>query len=430
MTKKIAIIGAGAKAAAISAKAACLNRHRQNRLEITIFERFGIGANWSGRHGYTDGRQRLCTPAERDLGFPYEPGVLSSDQVNELYAHYSWGAYQVAQPPHGRSYLDWVNRGRNPPTHGEFAAYLEWAIRKSGAVLNVAEVTGIGRAGDKWAVRTRNAETGRAARFDGFDGVVVTGPGGPRRPLGNADHPCVTDGVQFWKQPRDFLKLAGDSDDPVVIVGAGGTAAAVAAWMVRHSHSHRPILIIGDQAALFTRPESFFENVLFGDEQAWQALSPNVRADFTRRLNRGVVWATVSRTLAISNNIRFVPGTVERLLRTSAADDLPDELTVAYKDHGGSKRTPASLVVDASGFDGWWFASLLPAGLRDQMVDADMDRQKEKQRRLEDAMRHDLSLPIAYGGLHAPMLSQAVGPGFLSLMVLGSMSDRVLRAYV
>jgi hypothetical protein len=33
------------------------------------------------------------------------------------------------------------------------------------------------------------------------------------------------------------------------------------------------------------------------------------------------------------------------------------------------------------------------------------------------------------GPIHAPMLSQVVGPGFASLMVLGSMSDRILDLY-
>lgn len=424
MTRKIAIIGGGPKAAAICAKAECLNRRHQRRLEITVFERFIIGANWSGHHGYTDGRQPLCTPAERDLGFPYEARLLNRQQVSELYGDYSWAAYKVAESPNGRGYLDWVNRGRNPPTHAEFAAYLQWAVKKSGAVLQIAEVTGLEHEGGKWVVRTRTAATRRIGRSAGFDGVVITGPGGPRRLLGHADHPHVADGATFWKRPNKLLERIKRSDDPVVIVGAGGTAAAIAAWIVRHAPSQRSILIIGDQAALFTRSDSFFENALFSDEQAWQALAPDVRTTFTRRLNRGVVWATVSETLSMSTNISFVPGVVEGLSRVQVTGTPADELTVKYHNHEGPKSTPASLVVDASGFDDWWFASLLPDQLRGQMDG------HEKRQALADAMDEDLSLRVECRGLHAPMLSQSVGPGFASLMVLGSMSDRVLRPYV
>ena len=60
--------------------------------------------------------------------------------------------------------------------------------------------------------------------------------------------------------------------------------------------------MVADQAALFTRGDSVFENRLFSDEAAWQALSIKSRQEFFNRLNRGVVWGTVmdevSSTLA------------------------------------------------------------------------------------------------------------------------------------
>ncbi len=46
-----------------------------------------------------------------------------------------------------------------------------------------------------------------------------------------------------------------------------------------------------------------------------------------------------------------------------------------------------------------------------------------------ESMRNDLSLEIGVDGLHAPMVSQTQGPGFASLMVLGSKSDRILKSY-
>ena len=89
------------------------------------------GAAWSGAHGYTDGRQRLCTPAERDVGFPYQAGLLTAEQTADLHARFSWAAYLLAKAATGRSYLDWVDRGRRPPTHAEFAAYIGWVIERA-----------------------------------------------------------------------------------------------------------------------------------------------------------------------------------------------------------------------------------------------------------------------------------------------------------
>lgn len=70
--KKIAIIGAGAKAAAIAVRATALNESKQfHEVSVDIYEKFQVGSSWNGLHGYTDGEQPLCTPIERDLGYPY-----------------------------------------------------------------------------------------------------------------------------------------------------------------------------------------------------------------------------------------------------------------------------------------------------------------------------------------------------------------------
>ncbi|MES2351243.1 MAG: hypothetical protein V4641_27025 [Pseudomonadota bacterium] len=68
---QIAVVGGGAKAAALAAKAFALRKANVANIHITVFEKTEIGAHWTGKNGYTDGEQRLCTPAERDLGYPY-----------------------------------------------------------------------------------------------------------------------------------------------------------------------------------------------------------------------------------------------------------------------------------------------------------------------------------------------------------------------
>ena len=52
---EIAVIGGGAKAAALAAKAFALRRARIADIHVTVFEQSEIGAHWSGKRGYTDG---------------------------------------------------------------------------------------------------------------------------------------------------------------------------------------------------------------------------------------------------------------------------------------------------------------------------------------------------------------------------------------
>ena len=159
MVKKIAVVGGGPKAAAICAKVDCLRR-AGTRIEVAVFEKSKWGAAWSGAHGYTDGRQRLCTPAERDVGFPYQAGLLTAEQTADLYARFSWVAYLLAKAATGRSYLDWVDRGRRPPTHAEFAAYIGWVIERADIDRELREVIAIERSRGKWIAQ--NAGSGDA----------------------------------------------------------------------------------------------------------------------------------------------------------------------------------------------------------------------------------------------------------------------------
>jgi mycobactin lysine-N-oxygenase len=204
MSKKIAVVGGGPKAAAICAKVDCLRRAGGVRIEVSVFEKSKWGAAWSGVHGYTDGRQRLCTPAERDVGFPYQAGLLTAEQTADLHARYSWAAYLVSKAGSDRSLLDWVNRGRRPPTHAEYASYIGWVIESASVERKLLEVTSIERSGDKWTLRT-NSPANRTARHPGFDGVVVSGPGTPLSGFARPDDLHITDGAAFWLDPHGFL---------------------------------------------------------------------------------------------------------------------------------------------------------------------------------------------------------------------------------
>jgi mycobactin lysine-N-oxygenase len=290
-------------------------------------------------------------------------------------------------------------------------------------------VTGVEQRNGKWLVVSKHPRTGNPREFGGFDAVVMTGAGPATEGFVRQNDPRITDGVAFWRDPVGFLARAGGREEPVVIAGSGGTSAAIAAYIARY-HTRRPVIIIGNQAALFTRTESFFENALFSDEDAWAALEPSVRVNVSERLNRGVVWSSVSDVLSASRNVRFRPGRVNRVAIQPAIDEAPEELRVEVTDATGQRSDAASLVIDAAGFDAWWFLSLLPAAMRRPAQASGGVSAQDRRRALAAAMTEDLSLPIGHDGLHAPMLSLAQGPGYASLMVLGAMSERILRPYL
>lgn len=424
--KRIAVIGGGPKAAAICAKAHCINLSRR-QLDVRVFEKAEWGGAWTGRNGYTDGEQRLCTPAERDVGFPYGQGLLDADGVRTLFQEFSWSTFLVEVGGDLGGFRDWVDRGRKPPPHGVYAAYVAWVIEKARVHRTKAEVTAIGRANGRWTVTYKRGS--QQWSDDNFDAVVFTGTGPAIRGFEREDDPRIIDGVSFWVDPVEFLTRAGESEEPIVIAGSGGTSAAIAAWIIRQG-TGRPILIIGNQAALFTRTESFFENALFSDDEAWAALILEDRIGVTQRLTRGVVWSSVSDILSASRDVRFRPGRVRAAVVQPAVGGAPAELRVEVRDANGPRTDPACLIIDAAGFNAWWFAEILPDDVRQRTLTADPDGLAAHRRDLSAGMRADLSLDLGVEGVHAPMLSQAQGPGFASLMVLGGMSERILRPYV
>ncbi len=414
--RKLAVIGGGAKAAAISAKAACLNAAGGNQIEVTIFEEHRIGAAWRGDRGFTDGVQRLCTPAERDLGFPYSTTTSFGDAVAfEMLAKYSWQAFLVANGLYG----DWIDNGRDRPSHLEFADYLEFCVNKSGADVKTGAVVGLIPQRGLWSVLYQNPAIPVIEPAVGFDGVVITGAPDPIRKVPSVRDPRILDGKSFWSCLADIPGLIGASENPVVIVGSGGTAAAIAGWFAR-ALPNVDVRILGSQPALYARTDNAFENRAFRDPEVWAGLSAEDQLAFCDRLTRGAVWSNVLADLSRAPKISYLPGRASQFLVSQG------ELQVDFSTSANSQNVtplPASIIVEATGFDNWWFTRLFDRGLRDQVdgVRNDLCRR----------MNSFLCLPIpGVPNLHAPMLSQAVSPAFSSLMALGDMSDAVLRCYL
>ena len=143
MASKIAIVGAGAKAAASAARASVLRElHGAECVpEIAVFEKDGVGAAWSGSYDYTNGALRLCTSGEKDVGFPYQEFTAGSDKeiavAALLHARFSWNSFLVSC---GRL-AEWVERGRQHPSHRAWAQYLAWVFEQADCWPVEAEVT-------------------------------------------------------------------------------------------------------------------------------------------------------------------------------------------------------------------------------------------------------------------------------------------------
>jgi mycobactin lysine-N-oxygenase len=285
-------------------------------------------------------------------------------------------------------------------------------------------VTGLDPNGGKWAVAYVERTSGAALSRSGFDGVVITGTGQCAQRFPKETDPHIFDAVTFWQNLAMVTAAASASNEPVVIVGSGGTAAAVASWLVR-ANIQNPITIIGTQPALYARTDSFFESSTFRNSAIWSQLSDDDRTKFTDRLTRGAVWANVIEVLAQSDRISYVPGKVQAV-RHEPPGDPGGELMVEYSMSADSTRvilSPASVVVDAIGFDELWFAELLPTALKQQVL--------KETARMRAEMSRNLELPLGSGmRLHVPMLSQTIGPAYASLMALGLLSDAILRPYV
>jgi mycobactin lysine-N-oxygenase len=314
------------------------------------------------------------------------------------------------------------------PRHNEFATYLQWAAERAKVRVQKVKVDRLEATRNKWIVRGESTSA-TPKRVDGekqvrFDGVVVTGPGSARRVPMQADLRSalaarVHDGLSFWRNlalVRQQLEEA-DADDAILVIGGGGTGAAVLAWLVKHGFGTRPLILVAEQATLFSRGDSVFENALFSDQAAWERLSPSNRTHFFNRLNRGVVWHAVMDDLTEAQDLVLMDARAKEIVDNNG--DLSVEI---IKWDGAMETVPATLVVDASGFDPWWFSTLLPS----------VTWTEAKKLQLGKAIGPSLKFAgpsWPWPPLHAPFLGSGHGPGFGSLMCLGAMSDLVLSDY-
>ncbi|WP_040774262.1 SidA/IucD/PvdA family monooxygenase [Nocardia pneumoniae] len=408
------VVGAGPKALAVAAKAHVLRKLGLSAPRVVVVEAHAVGGNWLPSGGWTDGRHRLGTSPEKDIGFPYHSTWARGHNraIDEAMMAYSWTSFLVE---HG-TYAEWIDRGRPSPQHHVWAKYLQWVARQIELELVLGTVCSIRQrheiAGDGWAVEVLGAD-GARTEIDA-DALMLTGPGRSGKAL--AEHPRVLSIAEFWD-------LAGRRSLPVcsraAVIGGGETAGSALDELVRHEML--TISVISPMATIYTRGESYFENSLFSDPTKWNALSIQERRDVIRRTDRGVFSVRVQESLLGDNRVHHLQGRVTRIAECGegVAVTLRNELR-ADQVHN------FDLVVDATGGQPLWFLELFDAEAADRLelaVGGPLT-----QARLEASIGYDLAVSGLAAKLYLPNLAAlAQGPGFPNLSCLGELSDRVLR---
>ena len=405
--KRVAVIGAGPKAAALAAKAAALRKCKVADIEILVFERRETSAHWMGVEGYTDGEGTNVTPPEKDVGFPYGSKFgLRVDSV--MIRNYSWAAYMIVNS----AYADWVDRGSPRPRHAAWGRYISWVLGRAFANIQYKTVKSIERApGNPERLLIKAEDLTSESTYE-VDGVVFTGPG-PIRKLLRETEGCedIDDAQTYWlKETRDsYAKITSGK---VAVIGAGETAANVAI-SVLHTNSSLTIEIINRHGTLFSRGNSYFENQLFSSNTGWPERSLENRSDIMKRLDRGFVSAkSLARLSDSSERVAFRTAEVESVKK------VKNEIHVFFK--GQPEAVPYVRVINATGFN--------PRAVL-QLLSDDLRPASTTDEEIDDYLRLPAGEPRA--NIHVPMLAGiSQGPGIPGLSSLGLLADLILRAYV
>ncbi|SEH73991.1 mycobactin lysine-N-oxygenase [Mycolicibacterium rutilum] len=414
MSRTLAVVGAGAKAVAVAAKAAELRDMGVEVPDVVAVEKTGVAANWQADGGWTDGQHRLGTSPEKDVGFPYRSNLVPrrNAELDERMTRHSWQQYLISTG----QFAEWVDRGRPAPTHRRWSQYLRWVAGNVGLNVVAGEVQRIsvdtGADGQRWQLHT-------ADQTVAADALMITGPGQPERSIlpGN---PRVLSIAQFWHRAAQHELISAER---VAVIGGGETAASMLNELFRHRVS--TITVISPQVTLFTRGEGYFENSLFSDPTGWTGLTMAERRDALMRTDRGVFSARVQDALLADDRIRHLRGRVAH----AVARDGRIRLTLSTTAGGESLETVHGfdLVIDGSGADALWFVPLLAQDALD-VLELGLGGPLTGEA-LQAAIGDDLALTDVAPKMFLPGLAGLTqGPGFPNLSCLGLLSDRILGA--
>jgi mycobactin lysine-N-oxygenase len=444
-TQRLVVVGAGPKAAALAAKARVLKELGFPEVKIDVLEREKeIAANWIGLTGFTTGMVQLCTPPEKDVGFPYT-SLYGSEVDKRMLVEYSWHAYKILFDK--SLYSDWVDTGREHPTHLEWARYLKAILMpepgpKSDIVRQAIARDDVVRVISDTSVTLVEPEDGQVkitALCKGVrktfkaDGIVLTGPG---KPITIDDMPedgagLIFNGQDYWKSTDTFRQMKAGS---VAVIGGGETAASIVLSLLEITQgSSLQIDIINRHGAIFSRGESYNESRRFSSPKGWLDLDLPQREELIKRTDRGVFSLTAQRRLNKARNIDYKSGEV-LALRIEG-----DKVVLSLRRGNPSVERQESYdrAIVALGFNPWTSLELLPQQYRP--LAANPKELMGQYRELEKTIDANLCLPFDFVpslkgkrfNVHLPVVAGlAQGPGFPSLCSLGHLSDRILSRYI
>jgi mycobactin lysine-N-oxygenase len=414
-TKTLAVVGAGPKALALAAKARVLAQLDILHVRTVIIEQHRVAANWTGGHGYTDGRQPLGTSPEKDVGFPYRS--MFGPEVDRAMMHYSWPMYQVSTGRYGT----WVDRGRNHPTHREWAHYLEYVFAEASPEFMLEarlDQVRFERHGFELVVGNDHGDRGTLRA----DGVVFTGPGKPMKTAGAtyAWTKRILHGQNVYTELDTFRR---PDVRRVAVIGGGETAASAVLGLLRPGLDLE-IDVIYRGGAVYTRGESYAENRRFTNPAGWPSLSQEEREEFIRRTDRGVFSVAANDVIDDAENVTIINGEVVDL------KDTGDQVEVQLRRYRREVEYTYDVVVVAIGYDPTTPFHLMPLRARLPWKIDKLRKRMDEHLRIPHPLRR-ITDHTEYVNLHLPMLAGlAQGPGFPNLSCLGVLSDRILSAYL
>ena len=420
------IVGAGAKAAAISAKVHVINELGMGELRVTIVEKTEPAASWLGRNGMTSGEEPLAIPPIKDVGFPYRSRRQFGDAGDAIDAGllpFTWQRYAVETG----IYAAWVNRESPPIRHRDYGAYLSWVMERTTAGISHfhgrVESVALSADGEGWEVEV--VEPGDSADPVCHRGraLVLTGPGVHR------DFPAdpgVSGRVFHCDSSRDeFAQIPADADLEVAIVGGG--ESALSALVFLRAFRPRVRITVYTPTLPLSRGESFLENRVFADpdDVDWERLDLQTRRDFVKHCDRGVFDVGVLASIAGDGQCSFLTGRAVHI----GADG--EGVALEYEGADGVVAEPYDFVVNCTGFD------LLAQvrGLFGADLRAEVERLAgplwDRPPQTEVPIGRALELVGMDPRLHIPGLGGlSQGPGFANLGSLGLLANRVLQPYV
>jgi len=417
------IVGAGAKAAGISAKVHILNTLGLTNLSVKVIEGTELAASWKGRNGMTSGEEPLAVTPIKDIGFPYQSHIEfgeAGEAIDAALAAFTWQQYMIAK----RRYARWVDAGSPPVRHRDYGEYLTWVISRATEGVEhlegqVVQVT-LDSEGERWIVEVE--EDGGRSRH-ACSALVLTGPGIHRA---FPHEPGVAERVFHCDSKRsEFARIPEDEPHDIAIVGGG--ESALSATMFLRGLRPRCRFTIYTPMLPMSRGESFLENRVFSnpDVVEWGSLDQQTRRDFVKHSDRGVFDPPSLAAIAYDDRVRFVTG---RVTDVGSSANGGEGVRVVYESPEGTVGGEHDYVANCTGFDLLaQLRTLFPAKAREEI-----ERQAgpiwDQPAGTEVAIGRHLELKGLQPRLQIPGLAGlSQGPGFANLGALGLLSNRILQ---